>query len=285
MTNGNNSDKTSIIKITSVVSVTDSTEAHSNLSIALQHDIAGTYISSAALYTRQCAEIENKYVPNSLSEFSREFEILHIAYKAHATSSIWYSAAFLEALINKYIFDAREYYKSGDTTALDYQAWQTINQETSQNLSPKQRTSGQYEILRKFDIVLFAYTQKGSIYPKSPYQYINQLNTFNNTELLVNLRNGYMHYKPFSQTVLRENLIVDEFDDKKIDELRLKNAFSLNQLLSIGPQRPFFPEQCLGYGCAKWAVETSILFAEEFCKAIGKPFPYEHFRPYLKTTI
>ena len=114
---------------------------------------------------------------------------------------------------------------------------------------------------------------------------IDSLTTFEDTDLLINLRNGYTHYIPWSETVLRENILIEEFDAQKIEKLRqkLKQVLPLNKLLSIGTMKPFFPEMCLGYECATWAVTTSWQFVEEFFQQLNKTFPYSHVRLYLKT--
>jgi hypothetical protein len=50
----------------------------------------------------------------------------------------------------------------------------------------------------------------------------------------------------------------------------------------IGNNNPFFPDKCLSYGCARWAVESSFAYSDEFYKKLGVPAPYEHIRQYLQ---
>jgi len=76
---------------------------------------------------------------------------------------------------------------------------------------------------------------------------------------LVHLRNALTHYKP-------------EWDDAKIHveiKDRLKGKFDVNPLAPDAYL--WFPEQCLGSGCAKWAVSTAEAFVSEFCKRLGIP--------------
>jgi len=46
-----------------------------------------------------------------------------------------------------------------------------------------------------------------------------------------------------------------------------KQEFSANPFYATG--NAFLPDRCLGYGCARWAVETSVEFVNEFWKRIG----------------
>ena len=43
-------------------------------------------------------------------------------------------------------------------------------------------------------------------------------------------------------------------------ELLLKDRFAENPL--AGKNLPFFPDRCLGHGCAEWAVTTSLSFTD-----------------------
>lgn len=76
---------------------------------------------------------------------------------------------------------------------------------------------------------------------------------------LVYLRNALTHYKP-------------EWDDTKIHvqiRARLEGKFDVNPLAPDAYL--WFPEQCLGSGCAKWAVSAAEEFVRTFCKHLGIP--------------
>ena len=255
----------------------------SSISWSSQQDISRQYIRTAAMYARKCAEIEKAYIPSSLTEDSEEFDELHMEYKAHALSSVISATEFLEAAINKIFADAEDYIKSHDSSASDYVIWQTMRQEEKRLKSIR----GGREILKKFDFVLFSARKKGLARTRTPHPYeeIDLLTTFQDADLLVNLRNAYIHYFPKWRVVLSENLLVEKVDEPEIDALR--NRFPLNQLLAVGPTRPFFPEKCLGHGCAAWSVNASVQFAEEFYREINKevaiPFPLDGIQQYLKT--
>ncbi len=223
---------------------------------------------------------------SSLTEGSEEFDELHMEYKAYAISSLIFATEFLEAVINKIFADAEDYMKSHDSGASDYAIWQTMRQEEKRLKSIR----GGREILKKFDLVLFSARKKGLARTRTrhPYEEIDHLTTFQRADLLVNLRNAYIHYFPKWRAVLSENLLVERVDEPDIDVLR--NRFPLNQLLTFGSSHPFFPEKCLGYGCAAWSVNASIQFVEEFYKEINKEVavtllsPLDNIKPTLKIT-
>jgi hypothetical protein len=61
----------------------------------------------------------------------------------------------------------------------------------------------------------------------------------------------------------------------------LAKKFAKNPL--AGKNVPFFPYQCLGHGCAEWAILNSIIFSDEFFRRLGLPAPYEGIRDELGT--
>jgi len=84
-------------------------------------------------------------------------------------------------------------------------------------------------------------------------------NPYQDADNLVYLRNALTHYKP-------------EWDDAKIHvEIRgrLEGKFDVNPL-ATGAYL-WFPEQCLGSGCAKWAVGAAEEFVRAFCERLGIP--------------
>lgn len=82
-----------------------------------------------------------------------------------------------------------------------------------------------------------------------PYQDIDNL---------IKLRNALVHYRP-------------EWDDeakahRKLQS-RLRSKFPLNPF--VQESSLWFPHQCLGAGCAQWAVNASKELMFEFCSRMG----------------
>jgi hypothetical protein len=84
---------------------------------------------------------------------------------------------------------------------------------------------------------------------KQPYQ---------NVYLLIRLRNELIHYTPKTLGG----------SDKHELEIQLKGKFPTNRLME-GSGNPFFPDHCLGGGCAEWALNSSKRFVDEFFLKIG----------------
>lgn len=52
-------------------------------------------------------------------------------------------------------------------------------------------------------------------------------------------------------------------------EKRLRTKFPPSNLAPASA--PWFPDRCLGAGCAKWAVKTAQAFSDDFCRRMGIP--------------
>ena len=253
--------------------------------IKIQVDLSIQHIQSAALYSRLCAKIENDY--NQSMRNSTEFDDLPLEHRAHAISSVLASVAFLEATVNKFFADEVEHLEetinflfanvadpinsnSSIRNILDYPATKLVMADMLKSaMAEKDRKS----ILAKFDDVITSVGKQGFDKGAAPYQDVS---------LLINLRNALVHYKPKWITILAEDITADEFDDKKIVILQKEHKFPLNPLMD-GIMTSFFPNKCLGHGCASWAVKSSIQFIEEFYQRMNIPFSINHFQFSLRT--
>jgi hypothetical protein len=83
-------------------------------------------------------------------------------------------------------------------------------------------------------------------------------NPYQDADHLIHLRNALTHYKSEWDDAL----------DKHGDlQSRLTGKFDLNPLSTKNAL--WFPHQCLGSGCAKWAVNAAEAFVRAFCKHLG----------------
>jgi hypothetical protein len=78
---------------------------------------------------------------------------------------------------------------------------------------------------------------------------------YQDAAFLVKLRDRLMHYKPQWQG-----------DDPHELEKKLRNKFLVNQLV---PSGPWYPNQCLGAGCAQWARDTAIDLVNTWWESMG----------------
>lgn len=89
---------------------------------------------------------------------------------------------------------------------------------------------------------------------------------FQGADALIKLRNALVHFKPEWH---------DEQELHKKIELRLKDKFPINPF--IGVNGVFFPQQCMSYGCTKWAVSTALMFMKDFSERASFPYRFEQF--------
>ena len=216
------------------------------------------HIQSAALFARRAGQIEKNYDGKFLNELFTE-------YQADVTASIFAAVSFLEATINELFADAEENYseypKNINTNTKDLMA------EMWKRGIPR---TAHYPILEKFDIALVL-AQKSALERDKPL--------VQNVKLVVQLRNNLIHYEPewISEEPVVPSIAATE---KKLIKC-LRGKFPTSPL--VGGNSPFFPNKCLSYGCARWTVESSIAYADEFYNKLGATAPYEHIRQYLVT--
>ena len=112
-------------------------------------------------------------------------------------------------------------------------------------------------MLDKFQMALILTTGTPFETGRQPYQ---------DAHLLVPLRNALVHYEP--------EAVVTVGWDKEMEALenKLGSKFLPNPL--TGAANPFFPNRCLGSGCAEWAAKTAIEFLAVFHSKIGLPSPH-----------
>ena len=81
--------------------------------------------------------------------------------------------------------------------------------------------------------------------------------------MLVKLRNAVAHYQP-------EHLFANV-------PHRLKGKFAANALMA-GAGNPWWPDLCLGAGCAAWAIQTAMALADHVASAVGITPNYQRIR-------
>ncbi|WP_016950078.1 hypothetical protein [Anabaena sp. PCC 7108] len=189
-------------------------------------------------------------------------------HRACVTSAIFSSVAFLEATINELFAEIVEFPNGYYAKQLDYNTksqikilWKidvqnpSAKEAISYNLIENKRT------LEKFQMVLSIAEKDALEQDSSPYQDINEL---------IKIRNVLMHYKP--QMIVRSSSIesipiTKKFNGLNFHALESANKFIQNPLLEGG--NAYFPDRCLGHGCAQWAADSSLKFVKLFYNKLG----------------
>lgn len=222
-----------------------------SVTISMRHYLSIGHLSAAALFARQCKEIEPTAQATPIDSPQRR------QHNACAISSVIVSAAFLEATINEMFSDCSDDHSTERIASLPAR-------NLMANLWRKgiPRTAA-YSIVEKYEIALELNGKPAFNTGSSPCQ---------DVKLLIELRNALIHYEP--ETIVRhsghENPQPHKF------EKRLKGKFPINTLTGLG--NPFYPDKVLGAGCAQWAVRAAVAFTDDFFQKLGITPTYEHVR-------
>jgi len=211
------------------------------------------YYSSYHLWAAKhfCALAQT--VENAPGEQTR-FDIKH---RAYVTNSVFSAVAFLEAAINELYQDAADNHESyikeldPDSKRLMSDFWQFT----------EERNRSAFNLLDKYQIALTLLRKQQFDPGQLPYQ---------DAAFVVKLRNELVHFKPQS--------LGGDVEHKLARQLRGK--FPENRLMD-GSGNPWFPDKCLGHGCAEWAVTSVSNLADEFFATINVEPNYQRieFKP------
>jgi hypothetical protein len=230
--------------------------------IRVRECLSVRYIQSAALLCRMGYRIEKQYAESY--GISPEKVLEH---EAFILNSVLSSVAFLECAINELHADAVDgviFFADEKIEALLHAIGGKWKNERNFDHAP---------LLEKYQRIL-------SIAQRLPFDPDDR--AFANVRDLIAIRNHLMHYRREWVTV-RGSRSPAEGDGTAAGRLEkaLRKKFAANPLAK--EKQPFFPDRCLGHGCAEWAVVNSLIFADEFFRRLGLPAPYEGVREELRT--
>jgi len=212
------------------------------------------YIQSAALLCRLGFLLEQEY--REVTGIPPEIELRH---EAFILNSVLSSVVFLESTINELYADAAD------------EAYFFTDEKHEFLL---QMISGKWKNGKNFDRapMLTKYQKILTLAEKPPFDEQDQ--AYANVRDLTEIRNYLLHYK-------REWVTITDGKRSPGDETSASARFekSLLRMFATNPfarkNQPFFPDKCLGHGCAEWAVVNSLIFTDEFFRRLDLPAPYE----------
>ena len=211
------------------------------------------HIQAAARFARLSASLERAHKGKSSPN-------LFVEHRAYVLGSVLTAVAFLEATINELFAKAADGRLDG------------LSPEATAGLAErwvKPRTA-RLPICRKYQIALTSARRQPFKPGTAPYH---------DVDLLMQLRNALVHYKP--EWVIAASGADQKRDTIKKWQKRLQGKFAVNPLTAKG--NPFYPDKCLSHGCAKWAVESSLKFTDDFFSRMGLKPPYTDVRADLAT--
>jgi hypothetical protein len=169
--------------------------------------------------------------------------------RAHATSGVIASAAFLEATINEFFAGAAEtpgtLGGSGGRLKVLWEEWLA-------------RGRGPASTLDKYQLALGFLDAQPFDRGADPYQSAGDL---------VQLRNHLIHF------------VAEAFYGTTPVNRRLRDLRHRFPPSPAVPQSAIFPDEALGYPSARWAATTALQFADEFYGRIPLSPPYAQYRP------
>lgn len=220
------------------------------------------YIQSAALLCRLAYAIEQEYLKGGPMQADAQ-----LRHEAFTLSAVLSSVSFLESTVNELHADATD------------EEYSTIDEKHGTLL----RTIGeQWQNTRNFDRapMITKYQTILAIAGQPGFEEGDQ--AFVNVRILTEIRNHLLHYSR-EWVVIRSRQAPIQEPESTADyfEKVLYRKFATNPLALKNV--PFFPDRCLGHGCAEWAIMNSIIFTDEFFRRLSLPVPYEGIRDELRT--
>lgn len=179
------------------------------------------------------------------------------AMKGFVLSAVTAAAAFLEAHINEWFDDAHTYL--GDPASKLLGGLREETQQEMAKLWPDIKRKGTFD---KYDRALALDHATALERGSEPAQ---------SALLLGRIRNHYLHYQPDS---VRDG--VAEGADRSLSK-QLKGRIA--PPIWDSSVEDLFPSRALCPDLARWAVESSLSYADAFCDALGVDRRYDHMRP------
>ena len=203
------------------------------VSLSRQSNLSRQYLWAAEFFRSQADEIE-KRGPTTDSTIVSE-------HRSFVTGAIFSAVAFLEASVNEFFKDLTEE-QTSSSAVLSEGTRRTLrilwNVTEGSNRSP-------FAILDKYELILKCCGKEAFERKEQPYK---------DADLVLQLRNALTLYKPGGE----QYRFLDDFRSK----------FKENGLLPAG-KGAYFPEKCLGSGCAGWVVKSIKKFTDEFFWKLG----------------
>jgi hypothetical protein len=259
MNEDKNSAKESGETQTLFVSSLVSTAAFGGAEIEMRNYLSPYHLWGAAHFAMVASQLEEGWDRNSSME-------LIFRHRSYVVGCIVLCVAYIEAILNELLSDA---FLNNDgnaensnrlDSAIVIQLESKWKAEAEQNKPPS--ALDQYR-----EILQFAQKKQFSKGDK----------IYQRAQNLGSLRNALLHYRPQTVPVEPVKGLMSKSTNphkKLAQKLRADMKPPLNPFFT--ENNPAFPDQFLCYKCAKWAVDSSKAFTNEFFKRLGiepRPFP------------
>lgn len=214
-----------------------------------RHEMKG---GQATLSVRAYLSLHHLWAAEHFANMTEETEAALVSgstpfdpeHRSYAFGAILESTAFLEAVINEQLQDAADGH--GGKLPGAAAGWAALWEESDEGYMP---------LLAKYQLALVAAGKEPLDRGAEPFQSVR---------LLIELRNLITHFRPQS---------VRAGEAMKIEK-KIGTRFATTRA-PIGDGNPWFPDRCLGAGCAQWAVRVAKEFADAFHERLGVRGAYQ----------
>jgi hypothetical protein len=223
--------------VTLTVDSTSHSMTTADISLRVKANLSRPLISTAKLFAQHCGQIADREGELDWPQPSWE------ASRSYAIGAVVMAVSALEASINELYLEAVD----RNTHALG-----ALKAEQIAQLEVLWESVDRKNILAKYQLVLAVCGKERFGRGAEPYQ---------SADALIELRNAVVHFKPEWDGGLAEHARL---------ERRLARKFPDCVLASRASGRMgWFPERCLGVGCANWSASSVQEFSLEFCRRLG----------------
>jgi hypothetical protein len=223
------------------ITASDTIKFTESVTISSRHYLASQHLWASRHHARLCSELEQAKLGHTAFDIEHRF---------NAIGAVFSAVAFLEALVNEIFQDAADNQLSR-ISALDAKSVRLMREFwiASEN-------GGRYVgVLDKYQMAL--------LFADKP-RFDRGTATFQNANFLIGIRNRLVHYRPETVT----------HGEETRDEGRWRGRFPDNMLMA-GMGNPWFPDKCLGAGCAEWAASSATTLAVEWIRLLGTPHIFD----------
>lgn len=213
----------------------------------VRYSLTAALLHAAAIFVRHAYDIE--------SGNDRVDEHRIAEHRGYVVAAVMESVAALEAEIYEVVAYGPGHHLGSNQ----------LDANARNFLAPLAELIDDQEVLQRYSVVLH-------LLKKEPIAHDGAL--WENTALLVRLRNALVHYK---------SRWGREMDTTKL--LASLKKLKLPRPPFVSEHEFFFPHQCLSAACAAWAVKTSLGFLLEFYARLGIQAPLAHVQAKIVSLV
>lgn len=235
---------------------------------------SSNFLQTAITLSEDASRIEEEYNDSSGPSYEEGVNIL-FKHRGIVVQSLSACIAYLDSRINEFynmLIRESKKYRGEFSPPDDGIVYPGVSQPVLGNVDLEPRDAHRiYRIhqvignsftnlstLKKYNLLLAYLDREPLDKGAQPYQDVSTLNR---------LRNYFIHYEPEWVKLSNHRSSENDSDPAHSMESALKGKYPPNQLQSETVQ--FFPYRALSAGCTRWAIDSTLEFAEQYYEKVG----------------